>query len=122
MNLFFKSWLPVLLWGFLIFYLSSIPNLKSSFEADFILRKFAHIFEYFILAVLVFNAWLKTFKRQIDFKKIAFYVFIIASFYAISDEFHQSFVFGRHGDIKDVFMDSIGVLCGVIIFYFGKKK
>ena len=35
--------------------------------------------------------------------------------YAISDEFHQSFIPGRAAQIKDVFIDSMGVIFGILI-------
>ena len=40
---------------------------------------------------------------------------LIGSFYAASDELHQLFVPGRSGEIKDVLLDSLGVLLGVLL-------
>ncbi|MBI3671178.1 VanZ family protein [Candidatus Azambacteria bacterium] len=114
---FLKHWLPVFLWFIFIFYLSSIPNLKSGFEEDFILRKFAHFFEYFILSALLFNAILNTAQKRPNFRSAAFLSFLFSVLYAASDEFHQTFVVGRHGDIKDVFLDSLGVISGIFAFY-----
>ncbi|PIP17381.1 MAG: hypothetical protein COX44_00240 [Candidatus Portnoybacteria bacterium CG23_combo_of_CG06-09_8_20_14_all_37_13] len=110
MNLkFLKTWLLVILWMLVIFYLSHQPDLKSGFPnlVDFILRKIAHITEYAILCFLLI--------RAINNKKWAF---LIAFLYAISDEFHQLFVFGRHGSPKDVAIDSIGIMLAV---YFYEK-
>jgi len=53
----FKLWLPVIIWASLIFYLSNIPHLKTNFEYDFILRKIAHIVEYFILTFFLHRAF-----------------------------------------------------------------
>jgi VanZ family protein len=50
---FIKLWLPVVIWAGFIFYLSSVPNLKTNLKYDFILRKTAHIAEYFILTLLL---------------------------------------------------------------------
>ncbi len=121
-------WVLLLFWMFLIFYLSSIPNLSSGLKEDFVLRKFAHIFEFFVLASLFFNAFLKTKITSIkELKKgkkagwSAFLTFI----YAGSDEFHQSFVFGRHGSFVDwLFWDFLGIvifLC-VYFYFFSRAK
>ena len=155
-----KKWIPVILWMMLIFFLSAQPDLESGlpFVWDFILRKFAHIFEYLILCLLFFYAlfpsrsteatvvslwrnvkrnYLKWFGRtknaprhsnvqaQEYFEshycknmewsscKKAIYLSVFFSFiYAISDEYHQRFIFGRCGCIRDVFIDSVGILIG----------
>ena len=39
----------------------------------------------------------------------------MGALYAITDEIHQLFVPGRSGMIKDVFIDSLGIITGVII-------
>ncbi len=115
-------WVLVFLWAGLIFYLSSIPNLSSGFESDFILRKFAHIFIYFILTILIFQAFvgekrINTIKK-INILKILFVSFCLSFLYALSDEYHQSFVFGRTGSLKDVFIDTLGILIAVFFVYF----
>lgn len=35
--------------------------------------------------------------------------------YAISDEFHQSFIPGRSAEIRDVLIDTFGVIIGIIV-------
>ena len=51
-------------------------------------------------------------------KKIAA---IFAVLYAASDEFHQLFVPGRAGSIRDVIIDGTGAVLGVCIFVGVKK-
>jgi VanZ family protein len=97
-------WLPVLLWAALIFVLSSVPDLSSGLGGwDLLLRKIAHITEYAILALLLARAL----QREVP-------AFALGILYAASDEFHQSFVQGRHGAPLDVAIDSIGLLIGII--------
>lgn len=36
--------------------------------------------------------------------------------YAISDEIHQLMVDGRSGNVRDVIIDSIGILIGIMVF------
>ncbi len=105
---FFKLWFPVIIWAGLIFCLSSIPNLKTRFEYDFILRKIAHAIEYFILTFLLYRAFRGSFNIGI----LQFFVYpaTLSFFYAVSDEFHQSFVSGRSASIRDVLIDTIGIL------------
>ena len=43
---------------------------------------------------------------------------ITTSFYAATDEFHQLFVAGRSGQIKDVLIDTIGACIGLLVLYF----
>jgi len=112
--------MPVLIWMGLIFYLSSIPNLKTDLESlyDMILRKGAHIFEYFVLVMLVWYA-LRPWRmwRATKFNL----VFIISFFYAVSDELHQSFVPTRSGNIWDVGIDSLGIVLGLLVIRFFPK-
>lgn len=117
MKKFFKFWLPVLIWAGIIFWLSSIPNLESGLEQDFILRKIVHVLEYAILAFLLIRA----ISTQ-DWKKAIIFSAIIAFLYALSDEYHQSFVFGREGSLWDVGVDSIGIILILILWYNKKVK
>jgi VanZ family protein len=42
--------------------------------------------------------------------------FALATLYAASDEFHQTFVRGRMGSPIDVAIDAIGVVAGIVIW------
>jgi len=114
----FKSililWLPVLLWCWLIFFLSSIPNLKTSQNPflDEILRKTCHFLEYLALYVLFFRAlnWQKE-------KKNFWLPLLLTFLYSLSDEWHQSFVPTRAGRFKDIFIDNSGNLVGGLIVW-----
>lgn len=81
-------------------------------------RKLAHISEYFILCLLV-CMFLCTY--NISYKKIIVYSFIFCFLYACSDEVHQLYVPGRSGNIKDVFIDSIGISFVLVVYYFKKR-
>ena len=85
----------------LIFALSATPDLSSGLGAwDTLLRKLAHVT---IFAVL----WL-TLARATEWRR-PMLAGVIAVLYAASDEFHQSFVEGRHGTPVDVAIDSVGI-------------
>lgn len=113
---------PLFAWSGLIFYFSSVAG--SGYESYdivvFLERKGAHLFEYFILAFL----WARVFwMHNKDENNNAYYWAIFTSFvFAISDEIHQIFVFGRSGKATDVLIDFIGVLIGVYAYYYIHKK
>lgn len=112
-----KYWLPVIAWMGLIFYLSHQPDLKSGLEdwLDFVLRKIAHITEYGILTFLLLRA---THNK----KRALLIAALVAFLYAISDEYHQTFIFGRHGTARDVGIDTLGILIATWLSqrFFGK--
>ena len=98
--------LPVLVWAAVIFAFSSIPSLNSGLGTwDYVLRKCAHMTEYAILAVLL--------ARATGSYRAAF---ALAVAYAASDEFHQTFVRGRHGTPVDVGIDAVGALIGLTVW------
>lgn len=104
---------------------SNIPIISSLFEfmmqieiAEFVIRKSAHMFIYAVLATLLFfSLYEKTDSKEIYLKSM-FFTFL----YAVSDEYHQTFVKGRSGEIRDVFVDSFGAMIGLIIVYLVFKR
>lgn len=110
------AYLPAILWASLIFVLSS-QSVLASLElsiADFILKKFAHIFVYFVLYYLLFRAnYLNT--KQTKFSFIL--PLLICFIYAISDELHQSLTPGRHATIRDIGYDSLGMMLAFLRIY-----
>jgi VanZ family protein len=94
---------PIIVWAAVIFALSSIPSLGTGLGTwDLALRKLAHITEYAILAFLL--------RRALSTPA----AFGIAIAYSISDEFHQTFVRGREGRPRDVVIDSVGIVLGLL--------
>ncbi len=81
----------------------------SSFDIwSFILRKMAHMFEFAVLTLLIFRILRQTEKKHIYWD--IGWAFIFTVLYAVSDEYHQSFISGRVGTYRDVLIDSAGVL------------
>ncbi|MDW8803165.1 VanZ family protein [Clostridium sp. A1-XYC3] len=85
--------------------------------ANFIIRKIAHFLEYLILYLLLFNAL----SKGISLKKKLILALFIVFLYACTDEFHQLFVSGRTGRIRDVIIDTFGGGAGALILYFKSK-
>lgn len=94
------------LWMLMIWWLSSQPHLSSGLEHDFLWRKMAHMFEYAVLTWLLFCA-LGWRGKGIGTASL---VIIIVLVYAGLDEWHQTWVAGRHGTWRDVEIDAMGVM------------
>ena len=83
-------------------------------ELDHVIRKNAHTFMYMILAFLASSLLFVFNKRG---KGAIVYILFICLFYAVTDEFHQSFVIGRTSLVSDVLVDFGGSLIGLTFFY-----
>lgn len=81
-------------------------------------RKIAHISEYFILCLFV-CLFLSTY--NLDYVFVIFYSFMFCFFYAFTDEIHQIYVPGRSGNMIDIFVDSVGILTCLMLYYFKKR-
>ena len=111
-----RTWLAVLGWMALIFAFSSIPDLRSGLEPlwDTILRKLAHTAEYAILGWLSFRAFERSGMKR---PHAAIFAILLSVLYAISDEWHQHFIAGRHGAPIDVLIDTFGSVMGTLMRY-----
>jgi len=100
------------LWGYFIFYLSNTPDLASDlpYQYDFILRKLAHIFVFFVLTYLVASS------LDSQTRPYLLFVIIAAIVYALVDEVHQTFVQGRVGSSHDILVDAVGVYLGIWLY------
>jgi VanZ family protein len=120
----YEKYVSLVIWLAAIFYLSN-QSLKifAGFDVwTFIIRKIAHMFEYAVLALLIFRILRQTEKKHI-YWDIA-WVFIFTVLYAISDEYHQTFIPGRVGIYTDVLIDSVGALvsCWFILLDYHHRK
>ena len=115
-------WIGVILWMGVIYYFSDQPDLKSSLPSmwDFIFRKIAHVSEYFVLSYLIFLATRDSFR--LSEIKIFFVSFMFPFVYALFDEFHQTFIFKRHGSLLDVGVDLIGIIFFIILLRKHKRR
>ncbi|MFW0837592.1 MAG: VanZ family protein [Candidatus Komeilibacteria bacterium] len=115
-----KYGLFTLLWMSLIWYLSAQPNLVIGLPGiwELFARKLAHIAIYTILALLLMklfsHAWVGRRPSRVELVLQVSLVIILAVLFAISDEWHQSFIAGRQGSGIDIIIDSIGVLFGIV--------
>ena len=107
-------WLPTIFWMTVIFVFSARPTLHASAIdwQDFIVKKTAHFIEYFILASLVYFSLKKT--SSLPKYVLVLFTITITIFYAATDEYHQTFVTGREGKVRDVVIDSIGAISSLL--------
>lgn len=89
---------------------TEIASLATRFNG--VVRKLAHMTEYFALAIAVSFPLYVYGLRGIPLMLVAG-LFCVA--FAASDEYHQSFVDGRGPGVRDVLIDSFGVFWGIIL-------
>jgi VanZ family protein len=80
---------------------------------NYYIRKGAHFFEYMILAFLMSLAITDSRRGAI---KQSIRILMLCIIVACFDEWIQTFITGRAGSIKDVILDSFGVLIGITIY------
>ncbi len=110
----------ILSWMGVIFYLSSVPGSGAVYAmptAMLFERKIAHVLEYAILTLLF--ARLLRAHMPGNLVRALWISSFLTLLYAISDEVHQLFVFGRTGKVTDVLIDGIGIAlaCAAIVFF-----
>jgi VanZ family protein len=88
-----------------IFFFSSQPDLNSGFgTVDLVGRKLIHFAQNALLAYL----WWRVLRTRMSVRGAALAALLITSAYAATDEFHQTFVDGRHGTPVDWAIDTAG--------------
>ncbi|KKU29340.1 MAG: VanZ-like protein [Candidatus Amesbacteria bacterium GW2011_GWA2_47_11b] len=110
-----RYWLPTILWAVLIFSFSAQPTFSTTpvHWRDFVVKKSAHLFVYAVLALLIY----RSLKLTTRYPKSYLFLFtlILVVLYAVSDEFHQTFSLGRTPTLRDVLIDIVGGLTGLIV-------
>jgi VanZ family protein len=120
-------------WMVVIFLLSNEPSTTSSERSGaivevvktigtslpndvliFITRKLAHIIAYLILG---FSMFLVVCAHTPNVRKAILVSILFVCLYAITDEFHQTFVPGRSGEVRDVLIDTAAGAAGVLVTY-----
>lgn len=96
------------------FHLSVSPYTLHILNA--ILRKFAHLAEYAILSVLLYESL----RAQNGLRwqpRLASWCVVAAAAYSLTDEFHQAFSQGRGASLIDCGIDTIGAAVGALLIY-----
>jgi VanZ family protein len=130
-------WLLTAIWAVIIFNLSTAPYASAPSEKllaqvlnwlsisilsqnlgllNHVLRKSAHLTEYAVLAVFLYNS-LKPAEGPVWSGKAAFWTLLASGSYSLTDEFHQMFVPGRHASLFDCLTDTTGASLGLIVLF-----
>jgi VanZ family protein len=111
-------WLPAIFMMSVIFMASNTPgsSIPNFGALDVVLKKAGHISIYCLLTIAGWYGF--------RFEKGRWWlVFLMVILYAVSDEFHQSFIPGRHPSWIDVTVfDGGGAILGLLISAWQVKK
>ena len=139
---FLQRWLPVVLWAGLIFYFSTehfsfsntegflsewllrfLPEISPArfMALHLVSRKAAHWFEYFVFGILLLRAQRRGDKPKLATAATARTLALVLA-YAVSDEYHQSWVPERTASAVDVAIDTFGGVCGVFWIWLLSKR
>jgi len=102
--------------GVIVNFVNSILHINNVELLETVIRKLAHLFEFFILGVLMIN-----YLKNYNIKNYILISIAICFIYACTDEIHQLFIPGRDGNIKDIFIDTIGSFIGIMSYKYCKK-
>lgn len=106
---------PVVLWFF--------PDISNErlLAIHFIVRKLAHFTEYAILGLLAARAFIESSRAGLR-RHWFFDALVLITLYALSDEYHQSFVASRTASIYDSLIDISGGLVALILVAAWRKR
>lgn len=88
---------------------------KTSEDINHVVRKGAHFSIYGLLGALIL---LLIIQYNVRLTRVLPYSTLISMLYACSDEYHQTFVPGRSGQLSDILLDTAGAFCGAVLVMF----
>lgn len=129
----------VILWHSLIFFQSSLSGDTSSLQSGFIvdviypflnglglnlsitevsfyIRKLAHFTEYFILGLILYAFY----RNHIKSHRLELIVILHGIIVACLDETLQTFIINRSGEVRDVLIDTLGVISAILLITTGR--
>ncbi|MDP3980606.1 MAG: VanZ family protein [Chlamydiota bacterium] len=118
----FVYWMPFIVYAFLIFYVSSQSLENVDLGGIYGLDKCIHALEYAILVFLGYRAFVFGTNGFFDWSWALLLSLLVSVLYAISDEYHQSFVPNRHTDILDLMADVTGIVVFVFFIIWMRRR
>ena len=137
-----RYWLPVAAWAALITFFSTdvfhggstreivrsvllffSPEIsQESIElVHLAVRKLAHVFEYFVLTLLLYRGIRRDASNGSP-RHWALLSLLVAVGFAGLDEFHQTFESKRVGSLADVGFDAVGVMIAQVLLWLDQRR
>ena len=113
--------LPVIAYAGLIFMLSSFPHFPEELPPFIGYDKLAHCIEYYFFGILICR-WLLNESNSLVKRHALFMTMLIGICYAVSDEWHQSFIPGRIASIWDGLFDAAGIALAAFTYHVTMKR
>ena len=106
-------WIPALVMMTAIFMLSALPasKLPTFGPYDVYVKKISHAIGYGLLGVSYYYALPTRLPRLVRWSM----AFGLSLGFAVSDEFHQSYVDGRTASVRDVAIDALGAFLALFL-------
>jgi VanZ family protein len=144
-NEIFKAWVPSLIWMGIIA-VESTAWLSASNTSRFLypichflfgvsrehfpvwnfyLRKTGHFVGYFTMSFLLFRSWRATLPQFGNGRwalRWSWIAWLMTTFIASMDEWHQTFIPGRTGTVHDVILDSTAALVAQIVLFLFLRR
>ena len=113
---------PAYAYGGVIFYLSSLSAFPEEMPSFWGFDKIIHFIEYYVFGYLIFRcfaSWKGSIYAQ---RRAILWTIGMGVFYALTDEWHQSFVPGRDPSVWDALFDALGVIFAALMFHGLRKQ
>ncbi len=121
MKRFARYQFPLILYALLVFMISSLSQLPDTGLDIPYIDKAEHLIEYFIFLLLAIRA--VSHLSSSDGRRWMYPLAIgVSLLFALSDEYHQSFVPGRTADGLDFLADAIGIFLAAALYGLLHKR
>lgn len=95
--------------------LSEEAQAELTQNSQFLVRKGAHFFLYAMLGVFSFLSVVTY--RSLKLGHRVLIAVAVCALYAALDEWHQTAVSGRSGELRDVLIDGVGAVMAILVFW-----
>ena len=113
--------LPAIACGLGIIVLSSMPYLRAPNIRFLAVDKLAHLIEYAAFTLLAFRS-IYQLGGEPNLRRALLISALFVSLFALSDEFYQQFVPGRHSDWRDFLVDIAGAFLVLLVLGLYRQR
>ena len=109
--------IPLVAYMIGVYMISAVPGDRLTPVVD---DRIAHTLEYFGFSMLAIFAAAGFAPQGLSLRELSG-AMIFTALYALSDEFHQSFVPDRHPSVQDFAFDMLGASIAALLIWFGTR-